>query len=97
MKTIHCQEFHELAMDYRAAPPFAGASAAYEALCNYIDARLQMRDYCLNDLIATSALHAQVYADAEVASWSIAAGSGGAVANPPWASYDGTLTVWGIE
>lgn len=37
---IHCQEFHELAMDYRAAPAFTGAPAAYKALCDYVSARL---------------------------------------------------------
>lgn len=70
MKTIHCREFHELAMDCRAAPPFAGASAAYEALCNYIDARLQTRDYHASDAyIAFCNAQLQVYADDEVASW----------------------------
>ena len=37
---IHCQEFHELAMAYRAAPAFTGAPAAYKALCDYVNARL---------------------------------------------------------
>jgi len=34
-KGIHCQEFHELAMGYRAAPP--GDSAPYEAMIEYIE------------------------------------------------------------
>ena len=38
-ETIHCREFHELAMDYRAAPVF-GAHQAYAAMVAYIDARL---------------------------------------------------------
>jgi hypothetical protein len=40
-KTIHCREFHELAMTYRAAPPFRCASEAYQALVTYIDAAMQ--------------------------------------------------------
>lgn len=32
---IHCQEFHELAMDYRGAS-MATANRAYEALCSYV-------------------------------------------------------------
>ena len=35
--SIHCQEFHELAMDYRGAPAFNGAPEAYRALVAYID------------------------------------------------------------
>ena len=34
-KEIHSERFHNLAMDYRAAPP-AKAHEPYEALCNYI-------------------------------------------------------------
>jgi hypothetical protein len=37
--TIHCQEFHELAMDYRGAG-INHAQAAYEALLAYTDARI---------------------------------------------------------
>lgn len=36
---IHCQEFHELAMDYRGASPL-GAIAAYDALCKYVNQRI---------------------------------------------------------
>ena len=34
-KEIHSERFHNLAMDYRAAPP-AKAHEPYEDLCNYI-------------------------------------------------------------
>jgi len=37
---IHCQEFHELAMDYRAARAFSDAPEAYKRLCAYINARI---------------------------------------------------------
>lgn len=39
-ETIHCREFHELAMDYRAAPTI-GAHVAYSAMLSYIDARIK--------------------------------------------------------
>ena len=38
-ETIHCREFHELAMDYRAAAPFVAASKAYDAMVSFIDGR----------------------------------------------------------
>jgi hypothetical protein len=34
--TIHCQEFHELAMDYRGAHALH-AQGAYEKLCGYVE------------------------------------------------------------
>jgi hypothetical protein len=44
--TIHCQEFHELAMDYRGARP-DNAELAYQALLAYINSRIHgsLRDY----------------------------------------------------
>lgn len=40
--TIHCQEFHELAMDYRAALSHA-PKEAYERMVAYIDAEIARR------------------------------------------------------
>jgi hypothetical protein len=39
-KTIHSREFHELAMQYRAARPFGGASGAYKQMTDHIDAAI---------------------------------------------------------
>jgi len=39
VQDIHCQEFHELAMDYRGES-IASAPHAYAALCDYIELRL---------------------------------------------------------
>jgi hypothetical protein len=39
VSTIDCREFHELAMDYRAAAPFVQAGKAYQTLVSYIDAQ----------------------------------------------------------
>lgn len=35
---IHCQEFHELAMEYRGTQ--IHAASTYQRLCDYIDARI---------------------------------------------------------
>lgn len=37
---IHCQEFHELAMNYRGALNWGIVNQHYEALCNYINERI---------------------------------------------------------
>jgi hypothetical protein len=49
---IHCQEFHELAMEYRGTQ--VHAASTYQRLCDYIDTRIAAAVHCIAALPAAA-------------------------------------------